>query len=223
MSADLKPAPLPESVKTFPHLLRDDAHIYWLYEGLNRQTQRLEGVTEVMADNRLEDATYFTEEHSTRGIAVHAELANIANGLAEFPFLDPDLYGWVQSGKLFLADLARDGATILLVEAMRWHPLYRYAGTVDLVVLWRGYEWVLDWKTGKASKVTRFKLGAYDMLLGAAANGKQRKRASIELDRDGGNAKLVEYNKHENFHDGNAFLAFLTTSRMRKLCCPSKD
>lgn len=223
MSAELKPAPLPADVTTFPHLLRDDAHIYWLYEGLNLPTRRLEGVTEVMADNRLEDATYFTEEHSTRGIAVHADLANIARGLPEFPFLDPDLWGWRESGKSFLAELLRDGASVLDVETMRWHPLYRYAGTIDLVVLWRGYEWVLDWKTGKASKVTRFKLAAYDMLLGAAINGKQRKRGAIELDRDGGRARLVEYNTPDHFHDGNRFLSYLNTTRDRKLYGPTID
>lgn len=209
---DAAPQPAPPAA-VFP-LIRDSDHKYFV------GNRNLEGVTEIMVDNRLESDEWYTETHSSRGTAIHAELANAARGIPPFPFIDPDLYGWCQSGRDYLAYLIADGAIILAVEKMLYSPLYWFAGTVDLVVLWRGYEWVLDWKSGKASKVTRFKLAAYDLLMGPTQNGKPRKRAAIEVHEDGSRAKIVEYNGSDHFHDGNTFLALLTATRARKLYGP---
>ena len=195
-----------------PDLRRDSDHKYWL------GSENLFGVNEVIIDNRLESDEYFTETHSTRGQAIHAVLAGAARGLTfDWDLLDPDLHGWVRSGINYLDYLLDDGAVILGIETMRYNDLYRFAGAIDLVVFWRGYEWILDWKSGKASKMTRFKLAAYDTILGPTKNGKIRKRAAIEVQKDGSRAKLVEYNKPENFHDANRFLSYLNTSRDRKL------
>ena len=198
-------------------LTRDEDHKYWIVK------ENILGVSEVMEDVGLQTGKWFTETDSSRGVAIHGELANIANGAEPFDFLDLDLYGWVKSGRDFLDYLIADGAVILKVELMTFHPIYRFAGTCDLIVLWRGYEWVLDWKSGKASKVTRFKLAAYDLLLGSTKNGKPRKRAAIELKKDGRRAKLVEYNGVEFFNDGSRFLAYLTTARDLKTFGPNKE
>lgn len=216
---DAAQQPAPAAPPATPILTRDDDHKYWVSE-LMKPRENVLGVTEVMVDNRLESDRWFTPTDSSRGIALHAELANIARGYAPFPFIDPDLYGWRQSGMDFLAYILADGGVILHVEVMRYHTLYRFAGTIDLVVLWRGYEWVLDWKSGKASKVTRFKLAAYDTILGPALNGKQRKRAAIEIHEDGSRAKLVEYNEPKHFHDANRFLSYLNTTRDRREFAP---
>lgn len=219
MDAAQQPAPATPVTSV---LTRDDDHKYWLSE-LHKPIENLIGVTEVMTELGFEDDTYYTEEHSSRGHAVHAELASIALGRPEFPFFDPDLCGWRASGVGFLDQLRRDGAIILGVEKMAWHRLYRFAGTIDLWVLWNGYEWILDWKTGKAPKIARFKLAAYDTLLWPTKLGLPRKRAAIELDRDGGRARLVEYNKTEHFHDGNRFLSYLNTARDLRQYAPKKD
>lgn len=197
---------------TTPILTRDPDHLYWL-SAPPKPRENVLGVTEVMVEAGLESDEWFTETDSSRGTAIHGELANAANGLEPFPFLDPDLYGWCKSGRDYLAYLLADGAVILGVERMGYNPLYKIAGTIDLHVLWRGYEWILDWKSGKATNIVRFKLAAYDMILGPTANGKPRKRAAIEVHEDGSRAKLIEYNTPENFHDGNRFLAYLTTVR----------
>jgi len=204
-----------------PTLTRDPDHLYWL-TAPPRPIENLLGVTETMVEAGLESDEWYTDTDSSRGIAIHAELANAARGFEPFPFLDPDLFGWCKSGRDFLAYLLADGAIILGVERMGYHPLYKIAGTIDLHVLWRGYEWILDWKSGKASKVTRFKLAAYDMILGPAANGKQRKRAAIEVQQDGSRAKLVEYNEPKHFHDGNRFLSYVTTVRDRREFGPKR-
>lgn len=217
---DAAQPPAPAAPQTAPVLIRDENHLYWLVDQLppsrTPHRENLLGVTEVMVDNRFETDRWFTPTDSSRGLAIHAELANAARGYPPFPFLDPDLYGWCQSGRNFLAYLLADGAVILHVEQMFYHPLYKFAGTIDLVVHWRGYEWVLDWKSGKASKVTRFKLAAYDTLLGPTLNGKPRKRAAVEVHEDGSRAKLVEYNEPKHFHDANRFLSYLNTTRDRR-------
>lgn len=210
---DAAQQPAPAAAPAVPILTRDAEHKYWLLEPGRTKPENILGVTEVMVQLGFESDEWFTETHSSRGTAIHAELANRARGHEPFPFLDPDLYGWCSSGDDFLRMLLADGAVILGVERMGYHPLYKFAGTIDLHVLWRGYEWVLDWKSGKASKVTRFKLAAYDTILGPTKNGLPRKRAAVEIQEDGSRARLVEYNKPENFHDGNRFLSYLNTAR----------
>ncbi len=200
-----------------PGLVCDEDHLYHL-DG----TDPL-GVSEVMEDLGFESGQWYTDTDSSRGVAIHAVLAGVARGLTfDWDLLDQDLHGWCRSGLNYLAYLLADGAVILGVEVRRHHSLYRYAGTVDLIVLWRGYEWVLDWKSGTASRVTRFKLAAYDQLLGAAANGKPRKRAAIEVQQDGSRAKLVEYNGPEYYHDANRFLGYLGTTRDRRVYANKK-
>lgn len=196
-----------------PVLTRDPDHLYWLLEPPRTTLDNLLGVTEVMVELGFESDDWYTEQHSSRGIVIHAELATIARGGQPFPFLDPDLWGWRKSGMDFLAYMIADGAKIISVEFMGYSPAYRFAGTIDLVVLWRGYEWVLDWKTGKASRVTRFKLAAYDTILGPTNTGLLRKRAAIEVQEDGGKARLVEYNGPKFYHDANRFLGYLNTAR----------
>lgn len=193
-----------------PDLRRDDDHKYFV------GTEELWGVSAVLTDNRLIDDKWFTETHSSRGTAIHSELANIARGATPFCFLDPDLVGWVKSGTDFLAMLKDDGAEILGVEVMAYSQLYRVAGTMDLIVRWRGYFWIIDFKSGKAAKAARLQLAAYDVILGPTADGKPRKRAAVELQEDGSRARLIEYNSTEHFHDGNTFLALLTASRARQ-------
>lgn len=198
-------------------LTRDADHIYHF----GAETPL--GVTEVMVDNRLETDRWFTETDSSRGHALHAVLEGVARGLTfDWDLLDPDLHGWAHSGINKLNEMLAEGAVILGVEVMRHHPLYRFAGTIDLVVLWRGYEWVFDWKSGKASRVTRFKMGAYDSLLGPTVSGLPRKRAAIEIQKDGSRAKLAEYNGTEFFHDANRFLSYLNTTRDRRIYAPKE-
>ncbi len=198
--------------KNTPGLTIDAEHVYRM------ASEILPGVSEVIKDVGLTDDRWFTEEHSSRGTAVHEILAGYARGLSFDPdLLDPDLTGWVKSGTDFIESISADGERILGVEVMRAHPLYRYAGTMDLISDWNGYECLWDFKTGKAAKSARFQLGAYDTLLGPTGNGKPRKRAAVELQRDGSKARIIAYNSVEHFHDGNTFLAFLTTSRVRKL------
>lgn len=193
-----------------PVLRRDDEHRYFL------GAEELWGVSAVLKDNGLIDDRWFDETSSSRGLAIHAELSNVARGIAPFSFIEPDLFGWCQSGYDFLDMLRADGHEIIGIAVMLYHNLYRFAGEYDLLTKKEGREYLYDFKSGKASKATRFQIAAYDLLLGPTKDGKPRKRAAVELQQDGDRARVLEYNSPDNFHDGNTFLALLTAARTRQ-------
>lgn len=199
-----------------PGLTCDADHIYHF----DNETPL--GVTEVMSINGFEpDPRHYLDGSAERGRFLHQTLADAALGRYPYlPLVEEQYQGWARSGLDFFDGLLAEGAQVLGVEIRRYHPLYRFAGTIDLVTLWRGYEWVLDYKSGKAAKITRFKMGAYDTLLGPTANGLPRKRAAVEIQQDGGRARLVEYNAVDNFQDANRFLSYLTTARDLKIFGP---
>lgn len=207
------------AVATDPILTRDADHIYRLHYPDGRE-KVLPGVNEVERGVGLETDDYYTEEHSSRGTAVHAELASIARGLPPFEFLDPDLCGWRQSGVDFLASLRAQDHEVVAVEAMRYHPLYEFAGQIDLLTRRAQVLYLWDWKTGKAVRSTRFKMAAYGLLVSQA--GAPIKKAAVELNRDGGRARVVAYNDVDFFHDGDRFLAHLTTLRDLRAFGPKK-
>jgi hypothetical protein len=208
-----------KTAQEMPTLRIDENHKYFLGD------ENLLGVSEVLKDNRLIDDRWFDDESRDRGHVVHEILAGVARGLTfDWDFLDTELHGWAKSGIGFLKELEADGAEILGVEEMRYHPLYRVAGTIDLRVLdARGYESIYDFKTGKAPKITRFQIAAYDMLLGPTANGKPRKKAAVEVQQDGSPARIIAYHGPEFYHDANRFLSFLNTTRDRREFAPKES
>lgn len=199
-------------------LYRDPEHKYWLGR------ERLLGVNETITGLGLEEDGFYTAGASNRGHVVHAVLAGVARGLTfDWDLLDPDLHGWVKSGILWLDHMRTDpDFEIMGVEEMRFHPTFRFAGQIDLVVRWRGYLWIMDWKSGKASKMTRFKMGAYAMLFSPPTAILQTKKAAIELQADGSCARPVYFNETQHFHDGNRFVAYHTTLKDKILYGPKE-
>ena len=191
-------------------LRRDDEHRYFVG---NRE---VEGVTATLKDVGLINDEWFTDGHSSRGVAIHAEMSSLARGAEPFMFLDPDLTGWVKSGQDFLTMLKAECHEIAGVEVMRWHRLYAFAGQMDLITLRENRIYIWDFKSGKALKTTRFQLAAYSMLVQPVIGEKMVKRAAVELQEDGGRAKVIEYNTPAHFHDGARFLSYLTAARDRR-------
>ena len=189
-----------------PGLICDADHVYHLGQ------ETPDGVTDTLgAVGLLTDPRHFAEGSAERGIFIHAMLAAAARGYTfDMELVDLEFRGWIQSGLDFLAAKLAEGAVILGVELRRFHPLYRFAGTIDLILLERGRVNVYDYKSGKAAKAVRFQLGAYGLLLPEAD---RPRKFALELDRDGGKAHPIGYNELEHWHDGNRFLGYLTTAR----------
>lgn len=201
-------------------LYRDSEHKYWLGR------ENLPGVNEVMTALGFEqDPRYYGASSSSRGSVVHQVLAGVALGRTfDWDLLDPDLHGWVKSGISRLEYLKSRGAKIIGAEEMFFHPVYRFAGQIDLRYYLNGYVHIDDWKTGGAPATTRFKMGAYSLLVPQDGHSPYPiKKAAVELDRNGGSARPVYYNETEHFHDGNRFVAYLTTFKDLKIFAPKEN
>lgn len=169
----------------------DEPHGYWLGQ------QELPSPSSVFADLGLVDPTFFTPGSRARGRAVHAGIHYALKGTLDWKTLDSDLHGYVKSG-LRLVDHLKP--KILRFETSLHHPTLLFAGTFDLEWDLGGWRWIIDWKSGKASKVVRYQTVAYEILARVQEPLFNRwKRAAIELQKDGGMARIVRYNDSNDY------------------------
>lgn len=116
-----------------------------------------------------------SEWHLQRGTAVHAAAAFIARGI-EFDY-DPVIAGQVAACRKWFTDT---GAVPMYIEEAVCHPVYRYAGTCDLVCKIGGKLVIVDWKA-TVTPHCQWQLGAYE-----AAGGFGCKRGfAVQLNEDG--------------------------------------
>lgn len=185
----------------------DDPHGYWL------GVEELPSPSKVFLDLGLVNPKYFKPEDRARGRAVHAGLHYGVKGTLDWETLDPELHGYVHSG-LKLVDRLKP--TIRRYETPLCHPLLRFAGTSDLEWDLDGWPWIIDWKSGKAPKVTAYQTAAYEALARYARGPYHNlpfKRAAVELQADGSIANLVRYEDHT---DGAGWLNLLGAYRIRQ-------
>lgn len=168
------------------------------------------GVTDVLRDCGLINATYYTDEGRQRGKVVHAACHYADEDALDWQSLHPDLHGYVHSWLRLRERLP--GLQIMEIERARFHPLFMFAGTLDRRVFYNGFEHVWDVKTGPAPRWGRLQTAAYDLLLPPYERG-LRKRAAVELHEDGSTATM---RPHEDLNDGNYFLAMVATVRARQ-------
>jgi hypothetical protein len=126
--------PSPSSIQFDPA-----SHIYRLrgtkIPSVTQVLQPLESFVHVPAD-ALEYAR-------GRGIAVHAAMALLARDDLDWESIDSEFAPYVRAGSKFLTD---SGVTVLGSELVVFSERLRCAGTVDLVVIWRAREALLDFK-----------------------------------------------------------------------------
>lgn len=162
------------------------------------------GVTDVIKSNGLIDDAWFTEYARDRGQAVHAAAALDDDGLLDESTLDPAIVGYVEAWRRFKRE---SGFQSKWVEKVLFHPVYRYAGTVDRIGSMSGADWVIDFKTGEVLPWVALQTAAY-----AIAYGKPCRRAGVKLNNDG-TYRLKEF---ADKNDGATFLAALTMHNFKK-------
>jgi hypothetical protein len=183
----------------------EEPHGYWIGK------EELPSPSSVFQDLALVDRRWFTEESRARGRAVHAGIHYALRGRLDWSTLHPDLHGYVRSG---LALVERLQPKILRYETPLHHPVLRFAGTFDLEWELDGWRWVVDWKSGKAPKVTRYQTSSYEMLARLQEPLFNRwKRAAVELQADGSLAQIVRY---EDPSDTQGWLNLLGAYRIRR-------
>lgn len=182
----------------------EENHLYFL------GAERLLSPSSVFQELGLVDDRWYKPEHRQRGKAVHAAIHYALKGTLDWDTLDPDLHGYVASG---LKYVAHRRPKILRFETVLHHPALKFAGTFDVEWQIAGDNWIIDWKTGKAAKVTRYQTAAYEILARYQAQPCFYKRAAIELQADGSMPNVVPY---QDSTDGAAWLAMLATARIRR-------
>lgn len=167
------------------------------------------GVTDVLRDNGFIDDRFYDDVSRSRGSAVHLACLYFDRGTLNWNTLHQDLHGYVRSWeKLKL----RVGLRIVEAEVARYHESFGLAGTLDRLVEFGGWEHVWDLKSGAAPSWARYQTAAYELLLPKYHRG-LRKRAAIELHKDG---RMASIKDHDDSADGNYFLSYLTSTQRRQ-------
>jgi hypothetical protein len=158
-------------------LFRERDHTYW------REDRRIPGVSDILAfsGDSPDEIVYASDpEAARRGTLVHRMTEAIDRG--ESVVAEDWLEGYVDAYRRFLMEIRPvwHGA-----EVRRWHPVYRFAGTLDRVGLIGARPVILDIKTGKSSAPWHGRqLAAYE-LLWRLTNPLPRERVNLHLLKDG--------------------------------------
>lgn len=178
-------------------------------------TYRLDGhplpsPSSVFQDLGLVDSRWYKTEDRARGRAVHAGLNYALKGTLDWSTLHPDLHGYVRSGLLWIE---RCRPVVRRMETSLYHPIHRFAGTFDVEWELDGWFWIVDFKSGKAPRVTKYQTAAYAMMASNPGTTRPHKRAALELQEDGSMANLITYDDHT---DGAGWLNLLGAYRIRQ-------
>lgn len=187
-------------------------------------TYRLDGraipnVTRVLGDLGIIDPRWFTEEARLRGQRVHVATHFLDEGDLDWSTITPEAFdgmeirGYVRAWERFKRETRCE---IIDIEQRRFDPVHLFAGTRDRRLRWNGRRWKIDIKTvgtpgASGPRGARYQTGAYD-ILEPSDTDQPDKRAAILLYPN--ETWLPDF--HDDFYDGQKFLAMLTTFRCRR-------
>lgn len=141
------------------------------------------------------------------GTRVHAACQFDAEGDLDEATVEDDVAPYLDAWRRFCAE---SGAVILASERRVFHPLYRYAGTLDLELRIKGVTWIVDIKT---SISTPLSTGPQTAAYAAARNEPSvARRAALRLRPDG----TYRFDQLQAPDDWSVFLACLTLHRYQE-------
>lgn len=175
----------------------DDASHTYFWNG-----KRVPGVTSILQalHNFNGVPADVLEAAQDRGTAVHLCCEYLDKGVLDEGSIDPAIAGYVDAWRLFTAEMRPQWTHI---EQQVYHPVMRYAGTVDRVGVLNGKEYVLDIKTSIASHPV------WGLQTAAYANAMDKKcalRATVQL-RSDGTYRLIEWS---DASDWPTFVSLIT-------------
>lgn len=116
------------------------------------------------------------------GTHVHQACALDNAGTLDEADLDPALAPYLEQWRRFLAE---SGAAVLASEMRVFHSGLRYAGTLDVLALWRGQRCIIDIKTGQVPRTVGAQTEAYRMAYQSQECGEvPRRRYCVQLTAD---------------------------------------
>ena len=175
----------------------DESHVY--HDSAGRVVP---GVTGIIRACGLMDENGWNDYARDRGRAVHKAVELYERGTLDPDSLDPAIVPYLAAWVEFKE---QTGYVALECEQIVFHPIYRYAGTLDQVGVLDSKSAVVDLKTGAQAAWWGVQTAAYN------AVAKRRVRYSLELKGDG-TWRLVQ---HTDKRDINIFLACLTVAGWR--------
>lgn len=141
-------------------------------------------------------ATAATQWHLELGTAVHTAVQYHVEGRLDLDTVDDQVAPYLTAWECFRAAAGED-YELLAAEARAYDAAYRYAGTPDQVIRWKGREAVLDLKTGTPAPWHALQTAAYARLVDVPG------RLTLYLARDG----TYRLATHTNRHDWPTFAA----------------
>lgn len=177
----------------------DENHIYHDESGII-----IPGVTQVLRDAGLIDASWFTDYARERGGYVHQACALYDQDDLDMDSLDPAIEPYVQAWIKFRKDT---GFMPVLVEQIVFNKNYNYAGTLDVTGEMGDQLCLIDRKSGARQSWSALQTAGYTECL-----SEHHRRFVIELDSDS-KYHLIEY---KNRNDIKIFLAALAVVTWKK-------
>ena len=172
----------------------DENHVY--HDSAGRVVP---GVTGIIRACGLMDSFGWNDYARDRGTAVHRLIELGERGTLDPASVDPVIIPYWDGWIAFKADTGYQSDTL---EQLIFHPVYRYAGTLDQTGVMAGRTCVLDLKTGPYQPWWALQTAAYN------AVAKKQDRYSLHINGDG----KWKLHKHENKRDFSVFLACLTVA-----------
>lgn len=146
---------------------------------------RIAGVSEILGGLGIVDRSWFTDYGRERGKAVHEALEYHLCGGVDWSSVEERIKPYVDAALLFLSDAKVKPGLGTFVERPIWHPLFKYAGTPDLVCDAFGEPAIPDWKSGGIGEAAGLQTAAYEMAARIAyplpGKGQTRRRMAVQL------------------------------------------
>ncbi len=163
---------------------------------------KVPSVTQILSEAGLIDTRWFNDEARDRGTAVAAFTSLDDEGdLDEENELVEPYWGYIVAWRNFRKDIS-DRMAIIENEKPYYHTSYRYAGTLDRVVVFDGKISVLDIKTGGIYPSYGPQTAGYAEFIRA---GETPGRMCVILQKDARYKMKI----HEDWNDWNIFASAL--------------
>lgn len=173
---------------------------------LQPEGSELPSVTTVLRESGILDFSMIPQDvlqnAARRGTAVHEALALLDDEALDEETVGEEIHGYLMA---YLRFKRESGFQPALIEHRSWHPVHRYAGTLDRTGTIGNDNIVLDFKTGVMLPGYRLQLAAYQAFLPEPL---RFRRVALQLRADG-SYSVHEFPDREFRRDLSIFLGAL--------------
>lgn len=145
------------------------------------------GVSEILEGAGLSDPRWYKDGSAQKGTDIHSVIEQYNKGELESA---GEYSGYLQAWREFLSDRE---ITVESAEERMYHPLYRYAGTIDCTGSCGSSRVLVDVKTGVEQRWHKLQVAAYGLLCD------QPELVIVYLKEDGYRAVDSDYRDKEVF------------------------